>query len=230
MTVPNAPDARADLPPVRVVVADDHPLVREGLRTFLEQDDVTVVGEAADGREAVAMALALRPDVVVMDLRMPDVDGVEATRRLREAGAACRVLILTSFGEEARVGDAMRAGAIGYLLKDLARGELLRAVRDAARGHFTLHPVAQAQLARDVAGSPPAAADDAPPMVDALTRREREVLRLVARGESNKRIGAALGISEGTVKGYLSGVFGKLGVGDRTQAALWAVRHGVVDG
>ena len=230
MTSPAVPASTAPAAPLRVVVADDHPLVREGLRTFLEQDDVTVVGEAADGREAVAMALALRPDVVVMDLRMPDVDGVEATRRLREAGAACRVLILTSFGEEARVGDAMRAGAIGYLLKDLARGELLRAVRDAARGHFTLHPVAQAQLARDVAGSPPAAADDAPPMVDALTRREREVLRLVARGESNKRIGAALGISEGTVKGYLSGVFGKLGVGDRTQAALWAVRHGVVDG
>ena len=215
--------------PVRVLIADDHPLVREGLRTFLAED-VAVVGEASDGEEAVRLALELQPDVLLMDLRMPHVDGVEATRRLRDAGAACRVLILTSFSEEPRVGDAVRAGALGYLLKDLGRADLLRAVRDAARGVPTLHPSAQEQLLRDVAGggAPAAAATSEAPRV-ALTRREREVLQLVARGESNKRVAAALGLSEGTVKSYLSGVFEKLGVGDRTQAALWAVRHGLAE-
>jgi DNA-binding NarL/FixJ family response regulator len=217
--------------PVRVLIADDHPLVREGLRTFLAED-VAVVGEASDGEEAVRLALELQPDVLLMDLRMPHVDGVEATRRLRDAGAACRVLILTSFSEEPRVGDAVRAGAVGYLLKDLGRADLLRAVHDAARGVPTLHPSAQEQLLRDVAGggsgaAAPAAATDAPRVT--LTRREREVLQLVARGESNKRVAAALGLSEGTVKSYLSGVFEKLGVGDRTQAALWAVRHGLAE-
>jgi DNA-binding NarL/FixJ family response regulator len=217
----------ADGGPVRVLIADDHPLVREGLRTFLG-DEVEVLGEACDGEEAVRLALELRPDVLLLDLRMPHVDGVEATRRLRDAGAPCRVLILTSFSDEPRVGDAVRAGALGYLLKDVGRADLLRAVRDAARGVPTLHPSAQEQLLRDVAGGGGAPAPTAAPLA-ALTRREREVLRLVARGESNKRVAAALGLSEGTVKSYLSGVFEKLGVGDRTQAALWAVRNGMTD-
>ena len=226
MTPETARELAADGAPVRVLIADDHPLVREGLRTFLDEA-VTVVGEACDGEEAVRLALDLSPDVLLMDLRMPRVDGVEATRRLRDAGATCRVLILTSFSEEPRVGDAVRAGALGYLLKDLGRADLLRAVRDAARGVPTLHPAAQEQLLRDVArvGAAPARAQPAA----SLTRREREVLQLVARGESNKRVAAALGLSEGTVKSYLSGVFEKLGVGDRTQAALWAVRHGLAE-
>ncbi len=224
--IDRSPDGPVDLPRVRVLIADDHPLVREGLRTFLGED-VAVVGEASDGEEAVRLALDLRPDVLLMDLRMPRVDGVEATRRLRDAGATCRVLILTSFSEEPRVGDAVRAGALGYLLKDLGRADLLRAVRDAARGVPTLHPAAQEQLLRDVAGGGDAPAPAAP--LASLTRREREVLQLVARGESNKRVAAALGLSEGTVKSYLSGVFEKLGVGDRTQAALWAVRNGLTE-
>ncbi|AHG87652.1 response regulator receiver [Gemmatirosa kalamazoonensis] len=210
---------------IRVVVADDHPLVREGLRTFLTEREVQVVGEAADGAEAVRLALALRPDVVLMDLRMPALDGIEATRRLRSAGAPCRVVILTSYGEEERAADAVRAGAVGYLLKDVARRELLQAVRDAAVGRATLHPVAREQLRRDRLGRRPPEAKRAP--MPTLTRREREVLALVASGESNKRIAGTLGLSEGTVKGYVSAAYEKIGARDRAQAVLWAVRNGL---
>ena len=215
------------IPRIRVVVADDHPLVREGLRTFLAEREVQVVGEAADGAEAVRLALALRPDVVLMDLRMPALDGVEATRRLRSAGASCRVVILTSYGEEERAVDAVRAGAVGYLLKDVARRELLQAVRDAAVGRATLHPAAREQLRRDRLGvrgrRPEAKRAPMPP----LSRREREVLALVASGESNKRIASTLGLSEGTVKGYVSAAYEKIGARDRAQAVLWAVRNGL---
>jgi DNA-binding NarL/FixJ family response regulator len=209
--------------PIRVLIADDHEIVREGLRMIFaeEQGDIDVVGEAATGDEAVRLAVALRPDVVLMDLLLPGIDGIEATRRLREAGAPARVLILTSFADDERVREAVRAGAIGYLLKDVLRTELVQAVLAAAQGTPTLHPRAQQHLMRQVA-EPPARS----PFAE-LTSRELDVLRLIAAGASNKQIAATLSLSLGTVKGYVSAILPKLGVGDRTQAALFAVKHGL---
>jgi DNA-binding NarL/FixJ family response regulator len=209
---------------VRVLIADDHPVVREGLRMMLadESSACEVVGEATDGAEAVRMAEALRPDVVLMDLVMPGGDGIAAARQLRERGVESAVVVLTSFADDERVGEAVRAGALGFLLKDARKAQLLAAVRAAARGEPTLGAEAQRHLLRRVA------APAAPPSpLDALTPRERDVLRLIAIGESNKRIGAQLNVSLGTVKGYVSAIFEKLGVHDRTRAALLAVEHGM---
>jgi DNA-binding NarL/FixJ family response regulator len=209
--------------PVRVVIADDHQVVREGLQMILSDSDgeIVVVGEASDGDEAVRVAAAVKPDVVLMDLSMPRVDGLEATRRLREAGIDSRVLILTSFAEGEGVRDAVRAGVTGYLMKDVLKSELLAAIRLAADGVPTLHPRAQQHLMRGIAEP------ETPSPFGALTPRERDVLALLARGESNKRIAAALNLSIGTVKGYVSAIFEKLGVEDRTQAALLAAKHDV---
>jgi DNA-binding NarL/FixJ family response regulator len=209
--------------PVRVVIADDHQVVREGLQMILAESDgeIVVVGEASDGDEAVRVATAVKPDVVLMDLRMPRVDGLEATRRLREAGIESRVLILTSFADGEGVRDAVRAGVMGYLMKDVLKAELLAAIRLAADGVPTLHPRAQQHLMRGIAEP------ETPSPFGALTPRERDVLALLARGESNKRIAAALNLSIGTVKGYVSAIFEKLGVEDRTQAALLAAKHDV---
>ena len=181
--------------------------------------EIVVVGEASDGDEAVRMATALKPDVVLMDLSMPRVDGLEATRRLREAGIESRVLILTSFADGEGVRDAVRAGVTGYLMKDVLKTELLAAIRLAADGVPTLHPRAQQHLMRGIAEP------ETPSPFTVLTPRERDVLALLARGESNKRIAAALNLSIGTVKGYVSAIFEKLGVEDRTQAALLAAKH-----
>jgi two-component system, NarL family, response regulator LiaR len=210
--------------PVRVLIADDHQVVREGLQMILAESDgeIVVVGEASDGDEAVRLATAVRPDVVLMDLSMPRVDGLEATRRLREAGVESRVLILTSFAEGEGVRDAVRAGVTGYLMKDVLKAELLAAIRLAADGVPTLHPRAQQHLMRGIAEP------ETPSPFGTLTPRERDVLALLARGESNKRIAAALNLSIGTVKGYVSAIFEKLGVEDRTQAALLAAKHDVV--
>ena len=210
--------------PVRVVIADDHQVVREGLQMILSDSDgeIVVVGEASDGDEAVRVTTSLKPDVVLMDLSMPRVDGLEATRRLREAGIESRVLILTSFAEGEGVRDAVRAGVTGYLMKDVLKSELLSAIRLAADGVPTLHPRAQQHLMRGIAEP------ETPSPFGALTPRERDVLALLARGESNKRIAAALNLSIGTVKGYVSAIFEKLGVEDRTQAALLAAKHDVV--
>ena len=210
--------------PVRVVIADDHQVVREGLQMILSDSDgeIVVVGEASDGDEAVRVTTALTPDVVLMDLSMPRVDGLEATRRLREAGIESRVLILTSYAEGEGVRDAVRAGVTGYLMKDVLKSELLAAIRLAADGVPTLHPRAQQHLMRGIAEP------EASSPFGALTPRERDVLALLARGESNKRIAAALNLSIGTVKGYVSAIFEKLGVEDRTQAALMAAKHDVV--
>jgi DNA-binding NarL/FixJ family response regulator len=210
--------------PVRVLIADDHQVVREGLQMILAESDgeIVVVGEASDGDEAVRLAKTLNPDVVLMDLSMPRVDGLEATRRLRDAGIESRVLILTSFAEGEGVRDAVRAGVTGYLMKDVLKAELLAAIRLAADGVPTLHPRAQQHLMRGIAEP------ETPSPFIGLTPRERDVLALLARGESNKRIAAALNLSIGTVKGYVSAIFEKLGVEDRTQAALLAAKHDVV--
>ena len=210
--------------PVRVVIADDHQVVREGLQMILAESDgeIVVVGEASDGDEAVRLATEVQPDVVLMDLSMPRVDGLEATRRLREAGVPARVLILTSFADGEGVRDAVRAGVTGYLMKDVLKSELLTAIRLAADGVPTLHPRAQQHLMRGIAEP------ESPSPFGALTPRERDVLALIAQGESNKRIAAALNLSIGTVKGYVSAIFEKLGVEDRTQAALLAAKHDVV--
>ena len=211
---------------IRVLIADDHAVVRQGLRTFLElQEDVEVVGNVADGEQAVAAALDLDPDVVLMDLVMPGVDGVEAIGRIAQRSPATRVIALTSFLDDDKVLPAVRAGAAGYLLKDVGPNDLVRAIRTVHEGEALLHPAVAARLMEEVAGPRLTSVQDGDP----LTARERDVLAEIARGLSNKRIARELGISEATVKVHVSNVLRKLGVTDRTQAALHAVREGLVD-
>jgi DNA-binding NarL/FixJ family response regulator len=208
---------------IRVLLVDDHAVVREGLRTFLElQDGIEVVGEAADGREGVAAAERLRPGVILMDLVMPRLDGVGAMRELRRRLPSARVIVLTSFTDDAKLLPAVQAGAAGYLLKNAQPREIARAVRAAAAGEALLDPQVAARLLDSIARPPGEAAGGA------LTRREREVLGLIGRGFSNKRIARELGIAEKTVKTHVGHVLAKLGVADRTQAALHAVRAGLV--
>jgi NarL family two-component system response regulator LiaR len=207
---------------IRVLIVDDHGVVREGLRAYLElEPDITVVGEARDGLEAVRRAAELQPDVVLMDLVMPNMDGVDATTRIKEQQPSVHVIVLTSFLEEDQVVPAIRAGATSYLLKDVAATDLARAIRGARAGQAQLHPEVARRLMQQVTTprKPEAAAQ--------LTDREREVLRLLAEGRSNKEIARALVVSERTVKGHVSNILGKLGLQDRTQAALYAVRHGL---
>jgi len=209
---------------IRVLIADDHAVVRQGLRTFLAlQDGIDVVSEAADGAEAVAAVERLGPDVVLMDLVMPGVDGIEATRRIRDRRPATRVIALTSFADDDKVFPAVRAGAAGYLLKDVQPAELVRAIRDAHAGRALLHPAVAARLMEEVAAAAPPERRD-----DGLTPREREVLRLIAGGLANKAIALRLGLSERTVKTHVSNILTKLGLTDRTQAAVYALRHGLV--
>jgi DNA-binding NarL/FixJ family response regulator len=205
-----------------VLVVDDHEVVREGLRTFLElQDGIDVVGEAADGAAALVAAEELRPDVILMDLVMPRLDGLDAMRALRERLPAARVIVLTSFLDEDRLMPALRAGAAGYLLKNTAPQELARAVRAAHAGEALLDPLVGARLVE-------ALARDTEPL-DRLTPREREVLVLIGRGFPNKLIARELGLSEKTVKTHVGHVLAKLAVNDRTQAAVIAVRAGLVE-
>jgi NarL family two-component system response regulator LiaR len=210
---------------IRVLIADDHAVVRQGLRTFLElQDDIEVVADACDGEEAVAAALDDRPDVVLMDLVMPGVDGIEATRRILSERPGTRVIALTSFLDDDKVMPAVRAGAAGYLLKDVEPDELVRAIQTVNDGGALLHPAVTARLMREVAEDERDAESDGN-----LTAREREVLALVARGLPNKLIARELGIAEKTVKAHMTSILAKLGVTDRTQAALLAVRRGWVE-
>jgi DNA-binding NarL/FixJ family response regulator len=203
---------------IRVLVVDDHAVVREGLRAFLElQPGITVAGEAGDGESALDIALRLRPDVVLMDLVMPGEGGLAAMRTLRERLPAARVIVLTSFLDEERLLPALRAGAAGYLLKDVDPHELARAIHAAHAGQAVIDPTVAARLVDSLAT--PTTTDDG---LAKLTRREREVLELIGRGFANKRIALELGIAEKTVKAHVSAVLAKLGVSDRTQAALRA--------
>ncbi len=201
---------------IRVCLVDDHPTFRAGLRALLESAGIEVAGEAAGGGAAVDCVVEHAPDVVLMDLAMPEVDGVEATRRLSAQSPGTPVVVLTSFSDRPRIVDALDAGAVGYLLKDADPDELVRGVQAAAAGQAPLDP----RAAREVL-----AARLGPARAEALSAREADVLRLVAGGHPNKVIALRLGISEKTVKNHLSTVFQKLGVTDRTQAALWAHRH-----
>jgi two-component system, NarL family, response regulator LiaR len=209
---------------IRVLIADDHAVVRQGLRTFLElQEDVEVVADVADGEAALAAAAQHDPDVVLMDLVMPGMGGVEAIQQLREAQPAARVLVLTSFLDDEKLFPAVRAGAAGYLLKDVQPEELVRAIRTVADGEALLHPAVAARLMEEVSETPRPSAEEA------LTARERDVLELIARGMPNKLIARELGIAEKTVKTHVSSILGKLGLTDRTQAALYAVRSGLLE-
>ena len=205
---------------IRVLITDDHGVVRQGLRMFLSLDpEVEVVGEASNGEEAVALARELRPDVVLMDLLMPVMDGISATEEIRRELSDVEVIALTSVLEDASVTGAVRAGAIGYCLKETEADELRRAIAAAAEGRVHLAPEAAARLMREVR---------APENPEALTARETEVLELLARGKANKQIASTLYVSEKTVKAHVSSILMKLGVQSRTQAALHAVRTGVV--
>jgi two-component system, NarL family, response regulator LiaR len=205
---------------IRVLITDDHGVVRQGLRMFLSLDpDIEVVGEAENGREALAMARELRPDVVLMDLLMPVMDGVEATRAIRSELPEVEVVALTSVLGDTSVTGAIKAGATGYLLKDTEAEELHRAIKGAAEGKVQLAPEATVHLMREVR---------APESPEELTERETEVLRLLARGKANKQIASALFVEEKTVKAHVSSILRKLGVQSRTQAALHAVRTGLV--
>lgn len=215
-------DDRAAGKSIRVLIVDDHGVVREGLRAYLELEaDLDVVGEARDGREAVRRVQELTPDVVLMDLMMPNMDGVAATAAIKQQFPDIHIIVLTSFVDDDRVVPAIRAGATSYLLKDVAATDLARAIRGAYAGQAQLHPEVARRLMQQVT------APRKPDAAMELTDREREVLKLIANGRANKEIARELVVSERTVKGHVSNILGKLGLQDRTQAALYAVRHGL---
>jgi DNA-binding NarL/FixJ family response regulator len=205
---------------IRVVIADDHRVVRVGLEQLLATfDDVDLVASADGGEAAVEVCASTRPDVVLLDLSMPDLDGIEVTKRLASASPDTRVVVFTSFGDREQIVRALDAGAIGYLLKDAEPEEIHQALRAAARGEAPLAPKAAAELRKSRSQRAPSSVE--------LTAREREVLALVIAGDANKQIARKLGISEKTVKGHLTNLFQRIGVQDRTQAALWAEREGI---
>ena len=208
---------------IKVLIADDHTVVRKGIRALLETEPgIEVVGEARDGEDALHKALALKPDVVLMDLVMPVMDGVQATRALKERLPGAKVLVLTSFAEDRRIVAAIEAGAAGYLLKDSSPEDLVRAIREVHRGESSLHPaVAQRLISRLRGGEEPKR--------EPLTERETKVLSLIARGLSNREIAKALSISEPTVRTHVSNILRKLGLKSRTQAALYPLRQGLAE-
>jgi DNA-binding NarL/FixJ family response regulator len=216
----------SDTTPIRVLIVDDHSVVRTGLRVFLDlQDDMDVVGEAADGSEGVAMARRLEPDVVLMDLLMPNMDGITAIGRIKEERPMTEIVTMTSFIEEEKVTSALEAGASGYVLKDAEAEEVAAAVRAAYAGEMHLDPAVARLLAERMRRKP---SNDE--LAEPLTDREKDVLRLLGQGMSNKDIGATLFITERTARTYVSNILGKLGLASRTQAALYAVEHKLVDG
>lgn len=207
---------------IRIVIVDDHEIVREGLRAlFVGQRDFEIVAEAGNGDEAEAVCRKHHPDVALLDLRMPKSGGSEAILKVKAASPSTNVLVLTSYLEPGIVREMLRAGALGFMLKDVAKHELLDAIRSTSEGKSVLHADAQVQLIDEVSGKQ----DHSP--LEELTSREMDILRLIASGRSNKEIANDLSLTEGTVKGYVSNVLAKLGVQDRTQAALMAVREGL---
>jgi DNA-binding NarL/FixJ family response regulator len=211
--------------PIRILVADDHPVVRDGVVAMLStQADFAVVGEAADGLQAVRLAKALRPNVILLDLEMPGLDGVEALAQMRAACPEVRALVFTAFDTDDRIVGAVRAGAQGYLLKGAPRDELFNAIRVVGAGGSLLQPVVASKLLQRISAPPETAAAPA----EALTERERQVLVLLAQGRLNKEIAAALDISERTVKFHVSAILSKLGAGNRTEAVTLAVQRGLV--
>jgi NarL family two-component system response regulator LiaR len=212
---------------IKVLIVDDHQVVRQGLRTFLElQPDILVVGEAGDGQTAVEMVRQLEPDVVLMDLVMPLLDGISATRQVKALEKGVKVIALTSFTEDDKVFPAIQAGASSYLLKDVSPDDLVEAIRAAHQGEARLHPDIARKLMDQVAQQSSATRQDLP---EQLTGREMEVVQLVAQGRNNQEIAQALVISEKTVKSHISNMLSKLHLDDRTQLAIYAIKHGLVD-
>ena len=210
---------------IRILIADDHAIVREGLRTLIASEPgMELVGEAADGTEAVSLARSLEPDVILMDLVMPHKDGLEAISEIKHENPEMCILVLTSFAEEDKVFPAIRAGALGYLLKDSSPQQLLQAIYDVHRGESSLHPTVALKLVREI--SQPS---DLPPAEHPLTEREVDVLELVAQGLSNQEIADQLVISEWTVRTHVRNILGKLHLANRTQAALYALREGLAE-
>lgn len=208
---------------IRILIADDHAIVRKGLRTLITSEPgMEIVGEAADGVEAVLKARALGPDVILLDMVMPRQDGLEAIRQIKEENAEARILVLTSFAEDDKVFPAIKAGALGYLLKDSSPEQLLQAIYDVSQGQSSLHPSIALKVIREI-NQP----SDLPPTEDPLTEREVEVLKLVARGLTNQEIAETLVISERTVGNHIGNILNKLHLANRTQAALYALREGL---
>lgn len=214
---------------VRILIVDDQSLFREGLRTLLSvQPDFEVVGEAVNGEEALRQAAKLRPGVILMDLRMPLMDGVTATQRLRETSPQCKVIVLTTFDDDELVFDGLRAGAVGYLLKDVSSEKLFEAIRAANRGEYFLHPSITAKVMAEFSRLSRLAPSPADSLAEPLSPREMEILRLVATGASNRDIADTLVIAEGTVKNHLTNILGKLNVKDRMHAVLKAREYGLI--
>jgi len=208
---------------IRILIADEHAILRKGIRALLSTEpDLEVVGEASDGAEALAQAQALQPDVILMDLVMPRLDGIEATRQVTTRQPGVRVLVLTSFAADDKVFPAIKAGALGYILKDSGPDDLVRAIRQVHRGEPSLEPEIARRMLFELAHPP-----QQPPTPDPLTERELEVLRLIAQGKSNREIAADLVLAELTVRTHVSNILGKLHLASRTQAALYALRQGL---
>jgi DNA-binding NarL/FixJ family response regulator len=217
------------LEPIRLLIVDDQRLMREGLRTLLElEPDIRVAGEAGDGQQALDQYASLLPDVVLMDIRMPVMDGVEATRQLRQGFPHSRVIILTTFDDDAYVFDGLRAGALGYLLKDVSGDELAEAIRQVAAGGALIEPSVARKVLAEFARLPQPVGESGSAQSHSLSERELEILKLLSQGASNRQIASQLFLAEGTVKNYVSTILDKLGVADRTQAALRARELGVI--
>ena len=218
-------DKNLNTTPIRILLVDDHTVVREGMRAFIQiKPDMEVVGDATDGIEALEKARDLEPDVILLDIVMPRLDGIGTIEGLKEQGSQARILVITSFAEDEQIFPAIKAGALGYLLKDSQPQELIEAIRDVYRGEPSLHPTVALKLMNELDREP-----ELPPTEEPLTAREVEVLKLIAQGHSNREIGEQLHLSERTVGKYASNILDKLHLANRTQAALYALRTGIAD-